>query len=173
MLLATGDPWLVRLADMDHLGRTAVRLLIAAALGAVLGYEREEEGKAAGLRTHMLVSLGAALFIVASLEAGATVDQITRVIQGMVVGIGFLAGGVIFKTTTDQRVRGLTSAADLWVTSAAGMAVGLGLLWPPVIAVGLAWIILLGLRWVERWLRSRGKKKRNNFEQSEQSGNTP
>ena len=172
MLLAAED-WLLRLGDLDHVGRAGVRLLVAAALGAVLGYEREAEGKAAGMRTHMLVSLGAALFIIASLEAGATADQITRVIQGMVVGIGFLGAGVIFKASGDQPVHGLTSAADLWVTSAAGMAVGLGLLWPPVMAVGLAWLILLGLRSVTPWLRSRGKKNRDDLDHPEKPKSGP
>jgi putative Mg2+ transporter-C (MgtC) family protein len=172
MLLAAED-WLVRLGDLDHVGRAGVRLLVAAALGAVLGYEREEEGKAAGLRTHMLVSLGAALFIIASLEAGATVDQITRVIQGMVAGIGFLCAGVIFRVPEKTRVRGLTSAADLWVTCAAGMTAGLGLFWPAVLAVALALFILLGVRAVERWLHLRGKMKHDDSDKSDQSENAP
>lgn len=172
MLLAAED-WLLRLGDLDHVGRAGVRLLVAAALGAVLGYEREEEGKAAGLRTHMVVSLGAALFIIASLEAGATVDQITRVIQGMVVGIGFIGAGVIFRLKDETRVRGLTSAADLWVTCAAGMTVGLGLFWPAALAVGLTLFILLGLRSVDPWLRSRGKKKSDDSDHPEQLKSGP
>ncbi len=85
------------LADFEQTARAALRLLLAAALGAVLGYEREQSGKAAGLRTHMLVTLGAALFVMPlQLQSGGA-DALSRVIQGTVAGIGFLCAGTILQ----------------------------------------------------------------------------
>src|SRR4051812_25300845 len=85
------------LPGMAQVLRMVVRLLLAAALGGVLGYHREREGKAAGLRTHMLVTLGAALFVAASEAYGMKTADLSRVIQGIVTGIGFLGGGAILK----------------------------------------------------------------------------
>lgn len=94
------------LADFEQTARAALRLLLAAALGAVLGYEREQSGKAAGLRTHMLVTLGAALFVMPlQLQSGGA-DALSRVIQGTVAGIGFLCAGTILKAGRESRVRG-------------------------------------------------------------------
>src|SRR6266542_2845012 len=110
------------LQDADHIGRVFVRLLIAMLLGGLLGYEREREGKAAGLRTHMLVALGAALFILVPLEGGATIDHASRVMQGIVAGIGFLGAGIIIHLPAEKRVKGLTTAAGIWLTAAVGLA---------------------------------------------------
>ena len=152
------EEWLLKAGDTDHIGRAVFRLLVAAVLGGLLGYERESEGKAAGLRTHILVAVGSALFVLVPLEAGATLDQITRVVQGLTVGIGFLGAGAILKMTEEQKIIGLTTAANLWVTTAVGMAVGIGLFWPAVIAVVLGWVVLLGLGLMEPWLRTKRKK---------------
>ena len=92
------------LADFEQTARAALRLL-AAALGAVLGYEREQSGKAAGLRTHMLVTLGAALFVMPLQLQGGGADALSRVIQGTVAGIGFLCAGTILKAGRESRVR--------------------------------------------------------------------
>jgi putative Mg2+ transporter-C (MgtC) family protein len=122
--------------------RIALRLLLAAALGGVLGYEREITGKSAGLRTHMLVSLGAALFVLAPLETGATQQDISRVIQGLVAGIGFLGAGAIFRGPRGQQNKGLTTAASIWLTAALGMTVGLGRVATGITATVFALVIL-------------------------------
>jgi putative Mg2+ transporter-C (MgtC) family protein len=105
-----------------------IRLVVAAVLGAILGWERERAGKSAGLRTHMLVGISAALYTglaeLATAEAGAAAraDPI-RAIQAVAVGVGFLGGGVIF--VNHDRVLGLTTAASIWATAAMGIAAGL------------------------------------------------
>ena len=113
--------------DLAQLMRIGVRLLLAAVLGFVLGFEREHQGKAAGVRTHMLVSIGAALFVLVPQQSGIVPADMSRVIQGLVAGVGFLCAGTILKTGQDeQQVQGLTTAAGLWLTAAIGMACGLG-----------------------------------------------
>ncbi len=106
--------------------RLAMRLLIAAGLGALLGWDREKAGKAAGLRTHILVALGSAAFVAVPQQAGATTGEIGRVLQGLVAGIGFLGAGCILKSESEGEVRGLTTAAGLWLTAAVGAAAGMG-----------------------------------------------
>jgi putative Mg2+ transporter-C (MgtC) family protein len=141
--------------DAHHLLRVTLRLGLAALLGGVIGFQRQLEHKAAGLRTHMLVALGAALFAVVPLEAGMTVADLSRVIQGIAAGIGFLGAGTIIKLSEQHEVRGLTSAAAVWLTAAVGMSVGAGLLWPGILAAVMAWVILATLQAVDRWLLSR------------------
>jgi len=103
-----------------------LRLLLATALGAGIGYQRERASKPAGLRTHSLIALGAALFTVASIFGfGNEVDP-SRVAAGVVAGIGFIGAGVIFRTS-GAWVAGLTTAASIWVTAAVGMAAGAGM----------------------------------------------
>ncbi|HUD42946.1 MAG TPA: MgtC/SapB family protein [Dokdonella sp.] len=114
------------LPDLAELTRVCVRLTIAALLGGLLGFEREQKGKAAGVKTHMLVSLGSAIFVLIPLQAGVQPAELTRVIQGIVSGIGFLGAGTILKADTEDRVKGLTTAAGIWMTSAIGMTAGLG-----------------------------------------------
>jgi putative Mg2+ transporter-C (MgtC) family protein len=105
------------------------RLVVAALLAGVLGWERERAGKSAGLRTHMLVGIAAALYTglaeVASVELGAGRADPVRAIQAVAMGIGFLGGGIIFVNRND-RVEGLTTAASIWATAAMGVAAGLG-----------------------------------------------
>ena len=143
----------VQVGDLDHLVRVAVRLLVALVFGAVVGFEREREGKSAGIRTHMLVALGAALFTLVPVETNMEVKDLSRVIQGVVVGIGFLGGGTILQLAQEHRVRGLTSAASIWVTASIGMSVGAGFLWPALIGVVLAWVVLSTMHRVEAWLK--------------------
>ena len=102
----------------------ALRLLIAAVLGGLIGRDRERSGKAAGVRTHLLVAVGAAAFVAVPQQAGASPADVTRVIQGLVAGIGFLGAGCIWKDDTEGRVEGLTTAAGLWLTAAVGAAAG-------------------------------------------------
>lgn len=133
-----------------------IRLLAAAALAALLGWEREHAGKAAGLRTHMLVGIGAALYtVLAELSVleispnseGFQADPI-RVIQAVAIGIGFLGSGIIFVSRRDERVRGLTTAASIWATAAIGVASGLGYY---VLAVTSTLLLLLVLRVLVRF----------------------
>ncbi|KPA91296.1 MgtC/SapB family protein [Pseudomonas sp. RHF3.3-3] len=117
------------IGDIREVTRITLRLLIAALLGGLLGFEREQKGKAAGVRTHMLVALGAALFVLVPQVSGAQADAMSRVVQGVIAGIGFLCAGTILKGHADeagQHVKGLTTAAGLWMTAAIGVAVGLG-----------------------------------------------
>ena len=102
------------------------RVACAAMLGGVIGWEREAKGRSAGLRTHMLVSIGAALFVLAPLLAGIEGEAVTRVMQGIVQGIGFLGAGAILRRERGGRVEGLTTAAGIWMTAAIGMAAGMG-----------------------------------------------
>lgn len=139
--------------DGLHVLRVVARLAVAGVLGAVVGYQRELEGKEAGARTHMLVALGGALPMIFCLEAGMSLSDLSRVIQGLVTGIGFLGGGAILKLTEEHQIRGLTTAASVWVTCGAGIAIGLGALWPALIAVGFSWVILQLLLPLERYLR--------------------
>jgi putative Mg2+ transporter-C (MgtC) family protein len=112
--------------DLEQLTRVVVRLLLAALLGGLIGLERELAGKAAGLRTHMLVALGSALFVLIPLQAGIEMDDLTRVIQGLLAGVGFLCAGAILKAASEEHVQGLTTSASLWMTAAIGMGAGLG-----------------------------------------------
>ena len=112
--------------DVEQVTRIMVRLLLAALLGGVLGYERESQGKAAGIRTHMLVAMGAALFVLVPELDGMAVADMSRVIQGIVTGIGFLGAGAIIKRSSEEDTQGLTTAAGIWMTAAIGVACGLG-----------------------------------------------
>jgi putative Mg2+ transporter-C (MgtC) family protein len=102
----------------------------------------------------MLVALGAALFTVAPLEAGMSSEHLSRIYQGIATGIGFLGAGTIVKGSSEQGIKGLTTAAGIWLTAAVGIAVGSGLLWIPVVGVMLALVILSGLVWIERRMGS-------------------
>lgn len=121
-----------------------LRFLLAVALGAGIGYQRERSGKAAGLRTHILVSSGAALFTLVSIYGftGATVD-ISRVAAGVVVGVGFIGAGVILRGAREEEVAGLTTAATIWITAAIGLAAGAGMYLVSVIATAIITGILL------------------------------
>lgn len=144
---------LFALPDLSQLFRVVAQLGVAALLGGVLGIEREKVGKAAGLRTHMLVALGAALFTVSALDAGMNAADLSRVFQGIAAGIGFIGAGAILKLTHEKEIKGLTTAATLWLTAAAGTAVGAGHLWIPIVGVLLAFVILAALGRIERWMQ--------------------
>ncbi len=137
------------LADLT---RITLRLLVAGALGGLLGFERERKGKSAGLRTHMLVAIGAALFVLISLQAGADSesDALSRVLQGIVAGIGFLGAGAIIKSAQHEGATGLTTAAGIWLTAAIGVAAGMGQLALAMLSTLLALIILALLPKVTR-----------------------
>ena len=128
--------------DVAQITRIAVRLLLAALLGGILGYEREHHGKAAGIRTHMLVSLGAALFVLVPQQGGMALADMSRVLQGVIAGIGFLGAGAILKLKDEEQVHGLTTAASIWMTAAIGIACGLGREATAVFSMLLALMIL-------------------------------
>ncbi|WP_421683682.1 MgtC/SapB family protein [Stutzerimonas urumqiensis] len=136
--------------DLEEAFRVAIRLSLATILGGLLGYERESKGKAAGLRTHMLVCLGAALFALAPLQAGVELNDLSRVIQGIVTGIGFLGAGTILKGDTAQDVHGLTTAAGIWLTAAIGVTCGLGHEATAVFTTAMALIVLKVMPILER-----------------------
>ena len=104
-----------------------LRLLLAAALGAIIGFQRERAKKAAGLRTHVLISLGAALFTVVSVFGFPGTADVSRVAAGVVTGIGFIGAGVVIHGTQGERVIGLTTAASIWMTAAIGLTAGAGM----------------------------------------------
>ena len=112
--------------DAVQVTRITIRVLIASVLGGLLGYERELKGKAAGLRTHMLVALGAAIFVLVPQQAGASGTDLSRVLQGVVAGVGFLGAGAIIIGQQKENVSGLTTAASIWTTAAIGVAAGMG-----------------------------------------------
>lgn len=114
------------IADIKEATVITLRLSLAALLGAAIGYERERRGKDAGLRTHILVSLGSAIFIVVPVTSNMSTADISRVMQGVVAGIGFLGAGAILKQEKDQEVKGLTTAASIWVAAAVGFSAGYG-----------------------------------------------
>ena len=139
--------------DLRQFVRLVVRLLLASLLGFALGFEREQQGKAAGLRTHMLVAIGSALFVLIPQQAGVEPADMSRVIQGLIAGVGFLCAGTILKQgkEDEQQVQGLTTAAGLWMTAAIGMACGLGRETTAVLSTLLALAVLAGVpRLVDR-----------------------
>lgn len=123
-----------------------LRVLLAVALGAAVGYERESEGKAAGLRTHILVCLGACLFTIAGLVFGSADSG--RVAAGVVTGVGFLCAGAIMRQ--EGVVRGLTTAAGVWAVAAIGVAVGVGLYLLALATTAVVYITLHFLQVSER-----------------------
>lgn len=114
------------ISDVAQLTTITLRLALAALLGGLLGYEREQKGKAAGVRTHMLVAMGSALFVLIPQQAAVPVADLTRVLQGLVAGVGFLGAGSIINGTNKEEPRGMTTAAGIWLTAAIGVAAGLG-----------------------------------------------
>jgi putative Mg2+ transporter-C (MgtC) family protein len=144
-----------------------VRIVLAVLLGAVIGLERELTGQSAGLRTHITISMGAALFAIGSAYSFSEFIQpradtnyqvdVTRIASNIVTGVGFLGGGAIIKHGAS--VSGLTTAASIWVTAAVGLAVGLGSFFPAVVTTGLLVFVLTALRRPRRWLSRRAATK--------------
>ncbi len=133
------------------------RLGWASLFGALIGWERELRNKPAGLRTNMLVSMGAALFVLVPFQLDIvqiSPDSLSRVIQGVITGVGFLGAGEIFSESKPEsnklRVRGLTSAAAIWISAALGVVAACGLWQIGLIAVLMAWLILRGLKIVKK-----------------------
>jgi len=123
-----------------------LRLLLAAALGACIGYQRERVGKAAGLRTHILIATGASLFTIASIFGFSGEVDPSRVAAGIVTGVGFIGAGVIFRGMGSGRIAGLTTASSIWAAAAVGLAAGVGLYLMSVIAT----IIIVGTLFIPK-----------------------
>lgn len=145
--------------DGRHLIIFLVRLLAATIFGAAIGYERQRAGKAAGLRTHILVAAGTAMFILGCESAGIRTDSdaISRVIQGIITGIGFVGAGSIIKRDSERDIQGVTTSAGIWMTAAIGVTVGLGGLGLAVVATILSLIVLRVTTRVEERLLSSKK----------------
>lgn len=130
----------------------AIRLGCALLAGAIIGLERENQRKSAGLRTHILVSLGSALMVAVSIQTGAaeeSIDSFSRIVQGVITGVGFIGAGTIFRA---DRVHGLTSAAAIWLSSGLGIAAACGLWQLSIVSALTALFILRVLNGLERFL---------------------
>jgi putative Mg2+ transporter-C (MgtC) family protein len=149
--------------DLRELTRICVRLGMAILLGGILGYERETAGSSAGFRTHMLVALGSALFVLVPLQAGTPLPDMSRVLQGLIAGIGFLGAGAIIKLNSDQEVIGLTTAASIWLTAAVGIAAGMGRESTAILGTFFALLILLLVRMIRK---DGGRKKKTGVDYS-------
>jgi putative Mg2+ transporter-C (MgtC) family protein len=139
------------------------RLITAAVVGGGIGLNRHLHHKAVGLRTLSLVSCGAAGLVLASLHAAGTaphVDAMSRVIQGIMTGVGFIGAGVIMRAQTDVKVHGLTTAAAVWITAGLGVLCGMGE-WKIIVVLSIivAAVLLTGGP-VERWCDTALAKKR-------------
>ncbi len=128
---------------MNTLIDMVLRLLLAAALGAVIGYQRERANKPAGLRTHILIALGSALFTVVSIFGFGDGVDVSRVAAGVVTGIGFIGAGVIFRGMRGDHVMGLTTAASVWATAAIGLAAGVGMYLIATVVAAITVLVLM------------------------------
>jgi putative Mg2+ transporter-C (MgtC) family protein len=135
-----------------------LRLLAAFACGAVIGLNREFHRKPAGFRTFALVSLGSAVVVIA-MESNGGSDAVSRVIQGVLTGIGFLGAGVIFRREAPNKVSGLTTAAAVWLTAGLGVAAGMGQYWIALMATAFSLLLLLLGGPFERLMIGRKKRK--------------
>jgi len=153
----TAQTFFGHVPSLEQFVRVSARMFAAVVLGAVIGLQRELMGKPAGLRTHALVTLAAAIFTVVPLEAGMGLDDVSRVIQGIATGIGFIGAGVILKRHEEGEVIGLTTAATVWAATAIGVIIGLGQVLLAAVAVGLTWIVLAALSQFDIWI---GTKRR-------------
>jgi putative Mg2+ transporter-C (MgtC) family protein len=136
-----------------------IAMLVSTALGTMVGWERQIGRKPAGLRTHTLVCMGSTLFVLLTVHAardfgGGNVDP-TRIIHGVVTGVGFLGAGSIMRQ--EGFVLGLTTAASIWMVAAIGVAVGVHAWGLAITGTVLALFVLEGYRWIERWLSPHGE----------------
>jgi putative Mg2+ transporter-C (MgtC) family protein len=127
-----------------HASMIVLRLSLAAAIGAVIGLDRELHGQAIGLRTLAIVAMGGAaavLLLIGPNAAGPPPDALSRVLQGLLTGVGFLGAGVILRSPEDARVHGLATAATIWLTAVLGVACGLGAYL--VIGAAVPWVLAI------------------------------
>ncbi len=161
------------LTDAGTAATLGFRLILAAILGGCLGYERESKGKAAGLRTHMLVALGATVFIMGPQLADFTNAELSRVTQGLVAGIGFLGAGAIVKGKPGEEIEGLTTAASIWMTAAIGVTVGLGRASTAIICTIMSLIVLTVLCHGASAIGSSAPRKNGDEDCSADDGGNP
>jgi len=136
-----------------------LRLSLAVLLGGVLGLERQIHGRWAGLRTHMAVSIGAAMFVVAGISViPSEAPDLTRVIQGIATGVGFLGAGTILKLSDQLEVKGLTTASSIWLAAAVGTACGAALYSLAVAGTVVTLVVLAVLRPLEKWMTRRERQ---------------
>lgn len=154
--------------DIHNWGGLIFRLGLALVAGGAIGWERQRRRKAAGLRTHMLVSLGAALFILVPIEVNGSPENVSRSIQGVATGVGFLGAGEILHRSRpnhpDPEVQGLTSAASIWVTAALGITAGAGLWQLTLLGAGFTLLTLLLVKQLEQTALVR---RRNDLDEEE------
>jgi putative Mg2+ transporter-C (MgtC) family protein len=133
-----------------------VRLGAAVGVGALIGLDRELRQKPAGIRTLALVALGSAVFVLETIDSTRSpyTDPTSRVIQGIITGVGFLGAGSIMRRVGEESVRGLTTAASIWLAAAMGIACGLAN-WPLVVVGGLLGVLVLVITPVERVIHNR------------------
>lgn len=149
-------------AAPDTLVEAVARLLLATLAGGVIGAERELRAKPAGVRTHALVALGAALALIAGLllasGSGDRAAAVSRVIQGLIAGIGFLGAGTILQRSSGPVVHGLTTAASLWIVAVIGIGAGLGLWRLTLAATLIVLLVLLAERPISRMLGTESER---------------
>jgi len=140
-----------------------IRLLFSVLIGGIIGWNRQKAGKPAGLRTHMLVCLGAALMVLIPFQINSTPnpDAVSRVVQGVATGFGFLGAGEIVNQSIQgvgkPKIQGLTSAAAIWITAALGIATGCGFWLTSFLGTLLVWLILVLALKVERLISGSSK----------------
>ena len=147
------------LHDRQQIARVLIRLLAAMILGGLIGIQRERTGKPAGFRTHMMVCLGTAVFVISCSGVGMAFDAMSRVIQGLVTGIGFIGAGTILKLDQEEQIKGLTTAAGIWMTAAIGITAALGAIGIALMATVLALIILTVAQPFEDFMQKRRDQK--------------
>lgn len=148
------------LNDVSEITRVSLRLLIAALLGGALGWEREQRGKSAGIKTHILVCMGAALFIMVPQRLGVISDaELGRVMQGIIAGIGFIGAGTILKGARNEKPKGLTTAAGIWLTAAIGVAAGLGRESSTILSTVFALLVMLIIPRIEKLAAPKDKQE--------------
>jgi putative Mg2+ transporter-C (MgtC) family protein len=162
------DQFGIIMPDLQHVMRVMVRLGSALIVGTAIGLQRELTHKPAGLRTHMLVAVGTALFIVGPTEAGMDTAAISRILQGLATGIGFLGAGAILKLATEREIHGLTTAAGVWMTAAASAIAALGQIVVAFIGTALGLLVLGAFRKIEHEM---GHHAKDNAIQSDSKPN--
>ncbi len=145
-----------------------IRMGVAGLLGGVLGFEREWKGHWAGLRTHMMVSIGCAILVICGVEiAGPHQDSVTRVIQGIASGVGFLGAGTILKLDAKQEIKGLTTASSIWLAAALGTTAGLAQYGLAIASAIVSLFILAGLGPIEKFLEHHHAKHRKDRDKAD------
>ena len=146
------------LTNQGQFLRLIIRLFAAILLGGLIGLQREKAGKAAGLRTHTLVCLGTTAVLLSCSSASISLEGDSRVIQGILTGIGFIGAGSILKLSEEHLIRGLTTSASIWTTAAVGIAVGLGRVGIALITTMLTVFILAAFGELERRVEKRKRE---------------